>query len=54
MCDIRSQRFEVSVLMLTVTHISLNVSQLVGVLAFPQQQTDRHRGRLEAQVQVKV
>lgn len=54
MCNFGSQHFEGSVLMLGVTHISLNKSHLVGVLAFPQQQLVSHWGRFEAQVQVKV
>lgn len=54
MSDFSSQQFERSVLMLAVTHISLNISHSVGVLSFPQQQLFRHRGRFEAQVQEKV
>lgn len=54
MCNFRSHHFEGSVLMLVMTHISLNISRSVGVLAFPQQRLVRHWGRFKAQVQVKA
>lgn len=54
MWNYRSNHFEGSVLMLVMTHISLNISHSVGVLAFPQQRLVRHWGRFKAQVQVKA